>query len=287
MPIPESELEIWSHQGAITTSRQTHESIRTALSGYSFPSGVSYEVYLQGSYKNTTNIRSDSDVDVVVELNSTFYNNLTEDQRRLLGFTDARYAWVDFRNEVLAALQGYYVASSVRPGSKAIKVDTPYLSADVVVCAQYRNYSSLAADDFVQGMTLYSSGDSRWVVNYPRIHYENGVSKQDQTQGWFKPAVRMFKNLRNVLIDMGSLGDSDAPSYFVECLVYNALNDSFGASYQDTFVNVFNYLNSADLGRFVSQNGQLPLFGDADEQWSQHGAGWFLAAIREFWSNWR
>jgi hypothetical protein len=287
MPIPESQLEVWSHQGAVTTARQTHESIRTALSRYQFSQGVSYEVYLQGSYKNTTNIRSDSDVDVVVELDSTFYHNLTEDQLRLLGFSDARYGWADFKNEVLTAVQRYYGANRVRPGSKAIKVDTPYLPADVVVCAQHRNYLSLTADDFVQAITMYSSEDSCWIVNYPRIHYDNGVTKQQQTQGWFKPTIRLFKNIRNALIDRRRLSDPDAPSYFVECFLYNAPSRNFGLSYQDTVISVFNYLNSADLGQFASQNEQLALFGEANEQWSQQAARLFLAAIREMWDNWR
>ena len=78
MPIPESQLETWSHQGAVTTAKQTHESIRKALNPHTWPTGVKYEVYLQGSYKNTTNIRGDSDVDVVAQLNSTFQHDLSE-----------------------------------------------------------------------------------------------------------------------------------------------------------------------------------------------------------------
>lgn len=56
MGIPESQLETWSHQGAVTTARATHESVRNALESYeSWPRDVEYEVYLQGSYKNDTN----------------------------------------------------------------------------------------------------------------------------------------------------------------------------------------------------------------------------------------
>jgi tRNA nucleotidyltransferase (CCA-adding enzyme) len=77
MPIPESQLEIWSHQGAVTASKTTHESIRIALSANTSPirqrvAAGGVEIYLQGSYKNDTNIRGDSDVDVVVELTATY-----------------------------------------------------------------------------------------------------------------------------------------------------------------------------------------------------------------------
>ena len=84
MGIPESQLETWSHQGAITTANATHESIRNALNSYEFPDGVDFEVYLQGSYKNDTNIRGDMDVDLAVQINSTFYSNLSEEQKRNL-----------------------------------------------------------------------------------------------------------------------------------------------------------------------------------------------------------
>ena len=286
MPIPESQLETWSHQGAITTARQTHESIRSALADHSFPSGVDYEIYLQGSYKNSTNIRGDSDVDVVVQVNSTFYNNLTEDQKRSLNLTDARYNLGDFRRDVLSALQNYYGARDVSFGNKAIKVETAYLPADVVVCAQYRNYHSLATFNYTEGMTFYSYDDSRWTINYPKLHYDNGVSKQAQTQNWFKPTVRLFKNVRSAITDGGRLRLENAPSYFIECLLYNVPNTVFGNSYQDTLVTAFNYLNSADLDQCSSQNGQLRLFGASSEQWSQPNADSFLFAIRDLWNNW-
>jgi tRNA nucleotidyltransferase (CCA-adding enzyme) len=78
MGIPESQLQTWSHQGAVTTAKTTHESIRNALAANTSPiRDKSYEVYLQGSYKNTTNIRGDSDVDVVAQLNSTFQDDLS------------------------------------------------------------------------------------------------------------------------------------------------------------------------------------------------------------------
>lgn len=73
MTISEAQLEVWANQGAVVLSKQTHESIRLALAAdSSLIKGKDYEIYLQGSYRNTTNIRGDSDVDIVVELKSTF-----------------------------------------------------------------------------------------------------------------------------------------------------------------------------------------------------------------------
>lgn len=63
MSISETQLTSWSNQGAITNSINMHTYIRNALAAHTWPAGMKYEVYLQGSYPNPTNIRGDSDVD--------------------------------------------------------------------------------------------------------------------------------------------------------------------------------------------------------------------------------
>ena len=68
MPIPESTLSGWSHHRSAKASKQAHVSIRKALIAHNRPSEVGYEVFLKDSYKNGTNLRRDSDVDVVVRL---------------------------------------------------------------------------------------------------------------------------------------------------------------------------------------------------------------------------
>jgi tRNA nucleotidyltransferase (CCA-adding enzyme) len=154
MPIPESQLETWSRRGAVTTAQQTHESVRNALKDYDWPSDVQYEVYLQGSYKNGTNIRGDSDVDIVVQLNSLFRCNRLEDREINSKLIEVSNAW---RGAVLKVLQKRYGESEVSEGKKALKVKTPYLPADVVVCLQYRKYPDRhrSEDDFVEGMTFW------------------------------------------------------------------------------------------------------------------------------------
>ena len=70
MPIPESTLSKWSHHQAGTAFKQTHVPIREALGAYKGLSQFKYEVFLQGSYKNDTNLGGDSDVEVVIRLAS-------------------------------------------------------------------------------------------------------------------------------------------------------------------------------------------------------------------------
>ena len=298
MAIPESQLETWSRQGAVETAEKTHESIRCALRQYTdWPKGINYAVYLQGSYKNDTNIRGDSDVDVVVQLNSTFQSDtssLSEAEQYLYksSFRDATYGWHDFRSDVLQALRDYYDYQKVNEGKKSLKVKTPYLPADVVVCIQYRKYRrfrSIYDQEYIEGMTFYVPSEGRWVVNYPKLHYKNGVAKNGQSgaNGWYKPTVRLFKNARTYLIDRNVISDDLAPSYFLECLLYNVPNDKFGKTFRDTFWNIVNWLLKVDLSKFVCQNEQLPLFGGLPEQWSVSRAKDFLRSMLDLWKNWR
>lgn len=290
MPIPESQLERWSHQGAVTTAKQTHESIRNAVQNHDWSDGVQYEVYLQGSYKNDTNIRGDSDVDVVVQLNSSFRSNLSEDQKRRFGFTNATYGWHEFRTDVLTVLRNYYGWHKVQDGRKSLKVQTPYLPADVVVCIQYRKYPSYPqnVNDYVEGMSFHVPSEGRWVINYPKRHYDNGVTKnaQSQTNGWYKPTVRMFKNARTYLVDRGTIPSDLAPSYFLECLLYNVPHGKYGTTFQDTFCNIVNWLSKVSFRDFVCQNEQLALFGHAPEQWSEESARRLITAFVDLWNSW-
>src|SRR5690606_37421807 len=110
-----------------------------------WPMEVNYNAYLQGSYRNHTNTRGNSDVDVVVELDSSYYgntSNLSESDLQSYNkeFSSATYDWSAFRNDVFAALSAHYGKGRVEFGTKTLKVTTSYLEADVVVCLQHRWY---------------------------------------------------------------------------------------------------------------------------------------------------
>jgi len=299
MAIPEAQLQTWSNQGAVATAKATHESVRNALSQATALSGRSFDVFLQGSYKNDTNIRGDSDVDIVVRLNSTFHYDLSlldaaQQARWAEAYsTRATYVWEHFRGDVLAALVAYYGAGSVNPGRNAVTIAAGggRLSADVVVATQYYLYTSfwgVNQQQSADGIAFYSQPDNRLVINYPLPHYDNGVAKNSvaRTNGWYKPSVRMIKNARTRLVEDGDLDEADAPSYFVECLIYNVPDSMFGTAYANTYYNVVKWLRGQNVSGFVCQNGVLGLFGPAREQWSPASASTFLQALASQWDNW-
>jgi hypothetical protein len=109
MAITNQQFETWAKQGAIATSKATGESIKRAINSYGgFPDGVTYEVYLQGSYKNNTNSCSESDVDVVVQKTSAFYSNLDQTNEDLLALADDIWLSIDHNdNEALKKGVGF------------------------------------------------------------------------------------------------------------------------------------------------------------------------------------
>lgn len=302
MTIPESQLETWSHPGASTTAKTTYESIQNALYANDSPlNGKDFESYLQGSYKNTTNIRGDSDVDVVVQLNSTWGRDLSllaENERRLYEVTypNATYLFSHFYRDVRAALENYYGPAAVSDGrkGKSMKVarGSGRLPSDVVPCLHYRRYLRFRGEHdqlYVDGIKFYTRPDDREVINYPKPHYDNGVEKnsKDRTAGWYKPIVRLFKNARSRLIDDQIIGRELAPSHFLECLLYNVPDQHFGVSYQESYCNILNWLQCAPLQSFICQNEQAPLFGPSPEQWSNDSALQLIDALIHLWNNWR
>jgi len=287
MAIPEQQLETWSHQGATTTANATYESVKIALTLYEWPSYVNYEVYLQGSYKNYTNIRGDSDVDIIIQLNSTFYHNLSTLQMMLLNIRTASYGWNEFRADVLRRIIHYYGSNMVTEGNKSIKVnrDSGRLAADIVVSAKYIRYDNLTQS--AEGLTFWTLNEGRQIINYPKIHYTNGVLKNNifNTNGNFKPTVRIFKNARTYLINQNEIFPTLAPSYFLECLIYNIPNSMFESNFQSRYSGIIDWLSVANLIYFVCQNGQMLLFGKTPEQWTITDAQTLIQKFAELWRN--
>jgi hypothetical protein len=277
MTISESQLKNWANQGGTTAAEDTHKSIRYALRQYNWPNGVEYEDYLQGSYRNFTNIYVNSDVDLVVELVSTFYHNpIDEASIKAIGFSAATYEWGRFRQDVINALIAYYGSQYIdTSGGKSVKVlpNNGRLKGDVVVAAKYKYYDG--ARLVAEGITFWNTKNGQQIVNYPKRHFDNGSAKNANTSQWYKPAIRMFKNAREQIYKNKSWLAGKFPSYFVECLLYNVPNSKFGVSYQDIYCNLVNWLEAeldSNPSSFVCQNEMFYLFGSDSVQWNGEDA---------------
>jgi hypothetical protein len=291
MGIPESQLTTWSNQGATTSSASTYASIKAALAAHKWPKDWTHVPYLQGSYANTTNIRGNSDVDVVAEMTSMFFSDLTEEQKqqRNLGRTGVTYD--DFRREIVAALTSYYGSANIDatgPNAITVKGDGSRLKADVLAAVRYQEYRH--GYHPVYGIKFWNQQTNQEKINFPKLHIDNGEAKnQNGTNQRYKPSVRMIKNARERVIGSDDNLRKKYPSYFVECLIYNVPDNQFTTSRQDTFVNILNFLHKAlrdDRGqKFVTQSKQRYLFGNDSTQWSIANATAFVDDLVKLWNN--
>lgn len=230
-------------------------AIRTAVSNSAELQAKNILVFTQGSFRNRVNVRQESDVDVGVMLYDYFLDQYPEGKTRAdFGNYDVtNYPFSQFKNELEAALVNHFGRATVTRGNKAfdIKATASQVEADVVPLFEFRQYWD--SDRYRAGVALLPDDNSRRIENYPErlvdywpqtpLHYENGVSKNDQTSRRFKGMVRILKKLRVELEDAGKAVAAEVPGYLIECLVWNAPNWCFEQpSWEDRVQSVLRFL---------------------------------------------
>jgi hypothetical protein len=221
----EAQLEGWT--GPSSDSEQdrqerTERMIKDAIDAHDAFDGYSFSVYVKGSYANQTNVRADSDVDVVVHCHEVEYWGAESatahpDGPSYSGIWTPR----NLRDEIVAALGAKFSNQVDTSGSTAIVVrsSSARVDADVVPSFSYRYYFNSGSTRV--GTRTFRKNNS-WLENYPAQHLAKGKSKDVATNTYFKQAVRILKRVENLMVANGV--HREVPSYFVECLVYNCPN---------------------------------------------------------------
>jgi hypothetical protein len=293
MPISESQLETWSHLGSVQQSKNTYQTVRAALDDSKATyAAKDYDIFLQGSYGNDTNIRGDSDVDTVIRLDSIMNSDVSDlpaDQQALYhkAHSKATYTFSEFRTGVVNRLTDAFGAADVTPGNKAIKIraNGSRRSGDVVACYQHRRYVRYFGEDdqeFVEGV-IFPTTSSGVVINYPKLHSDNLTAKHQASGQWLKPMVRIVKNMRSKLVEDRKIASDTAPSYYIEGMLWNVPKDKFGGSYEGTFINCINWLWATDRSKLLCAHEQHPLLGTSNVQWSPEKCESFLVAVINLW----
>ncbi len=187
-------------------------------------------VFTQGSYRNNTNVRADSDVDVGILCFDTFFHDFPEGyNRENFGINPATYHYEQFKNEVGEALTSYFGPGAVSRGNKAFDVhETSYhVEADVVPFFEHRRYSTNG--QYLSGVELRPDNGGQ-VINWPEQHYENEVAKNKATSRAFKSLVRIIKSLCNEMSEQNIQEAKNVCGFLIECLVWNVPNDGFSHS---------------------------------------------------------
>jgi hypothetical protein len=199
---------------------RTERMIRAAIQAHPAFEECTLKVYAKGSYANNTNVKSDSDVDIVVQCNDVTYWQEASPGARPATFTPYTGIWTPdkLRTELTAALRAKFPDHVDASGSTAIRIDsnTARVEADVVPAFAYKHY--FAASPPREGSRVFKK-DGTFLTNYPEQQLVNGRAKNNATGGRYKKAVRIIKRVENAMVD--SNYHREVPSFFMECLVYN------------------------------------------------------------------
>lgn len=234
---------------------KTEEEIRQALVDYTPLPNAVMRVFAQGSYKNKTNVRLKSDVDIAVELQegeimptptpsiaTTDRIGSAKDLTKTeLGLVDqGSYDTKAFKDHVEAAMVAAFGRDQVERRSRAIRIHpgSTTLPADVVPCVPHRRYDSKL--DVHRGIRIFPDNGFA-IVNYPQQHYERGVAKNTETSRRYKRMVRAFKRMSHHL--SSDPAEPVIPGFTIECMLYNVPNTLFSSEgYADRFEAIAEYV---------------------------------------------
>jgi hypothetical protein len=282
----ESTFRSWG-QAPSQTEREkcgnAETAIRKAIAASSPLAARSINVFTQGSYANRTNVRLESDVDICVLCSDVFYYDLpTGVIREAYGITPGSYEYAQFKNEVGAALSGYFGYSAVTRGEKAFDVhENSYrVDADVVPVFEYRRYTSASA--YHEG-TKFLPDNGGGIINWPTQNHDNGVGKSKRTGEGFKALVRIMKRLRNEMSAAGLGAAKTIPSFLIECLVWNVPDEGFGhLTYKEdmryVIAHLWNNTRTVDSCAEWGEINELKYLFRGGQPWTRAETNTFLQA---------
>jgi len=228
----EDKFKTWAQSPSQTETERAanaEQMVRNAIKASSKLNARTIKVFPQGSYRNRTNIRRESDVDIGVLCDDVYFPDYPSGVTATsLGHKDGTYTYVQFKNEVGEALTSYFGAAAVTRGNKAfdIKETSHHVEADVAPFFEHRRYTQNGK--YLSGVELRpDNGTPSKVINWPEQHYQNGNAKNDRTKRSYRALVRILKSLRGEMEDKNVAAAKPITSFLCECLVWNVPDPDF------------------------------------------------------------
>ena len=259
----------------------TETAIRNAIKASTKLDHRDIRIFTQGSYRNNTNVKTDSDVDIGILCYDTFFHDFPERYtRESFGITPATYHYAQFKNEVGEVLVSYFGASAVSRGNKAFDVhETSYhVEADVAPFFEHRRYSTDGT--YLSGVELHPDNGGR-VINWPEQHYQNGVEKNKATNRAYKSIVRILKSLCNEMSEQNVQQAKEVFGFLIECLVWNVPNSSFShsewtADVRASLAHVFNNTKEEEKCNEWGEVSELKYLFRGGQKWTRQQAFSFI-----------
>ena len=296
MNISEASFLSWSKGPGQTEADKCSNAeklVRKAIKASEQLSAPDVSVFAQGSYSARTNVRQNSDVDICVRYNSTFFTYYPDGMsRETVGNIPGTMPFADFKSMVQKALEDYFGMTGVTRGNKAFDVhaNTYRIDADVVPTFEYRRYTGKrnagGSYHYLSGVAFNPDSGNR-IINWPEQTYSNGVERNTATGRRYKRSIRVLKRLRDRMQDDGIAIAKKTPSFLIECLVWNANVDAFS---KDTYTAIIRHLladlwnrtrTDDDCSEWGEVNGLKYLFHLA-QPWTRQEANEFLQAAWDY-----
>ena len=280
---PASENEEQKISNAITM-------IKDAVKAHAILKTKEIEFVMQGSYCNNTNVKLDSDIDVCVMLKDSFYSEYREGAtKENYGFTDGTNNYDDYRGYIIEAMQNKFGKENVKPRSKAIYIEsnTYRVHADVVAAFQFRNYTQETKNnsyDFIEGIKFFTT-ESKEIINYPKVHVKNGIYKNDNTLRRFKRTVRLYKRIRNKMIEDGLPVSENIRSFLLESLLWNIPNsifnneDTWNDTLRNTIISLFNSTKTEEGCKTWGEVSEHFYLFHSGRKWNREDTNGFLVQM--------
>lgn len=270
MPTIEQQLHTWANPVRLQKDVDTYDYVEGLFQGCQFNGSRDFEIYLQGSVANCTNIRADGDIDIVFQHSGIFYYSYNYGDYN----SPSSYNSTQLRDGIKSVLKGYNI--KYQDKDKCIKLNLKgegWQDVDLIPCFLYKFH--LNRFNYLEGIRMETLNGNA-IINYPKLHQTNGERKNDRAPD-YKSIVRIFKNIKKRLVEEGWCEEKLAPSYFIECLLYNVPDEAFNENtYTSELNNCFSCLRGRSLGHYKCQNEIDDLFGNESTQWDESSCQVFL-----------
>jgi hypothetical protein len=242
-------------------------------------------IFCHGSYQNNTNVRGDSDVDLAIVCYDSFFHDYPEGTTaETFGNEPATYHYDAFKNEVEEALVSYFGQRSVKRGNKAfdIKENSYHVDADAAAFFEHRRYYKNGTYES-GGELRTDSGTPFRVINWPKQHYDNGVTKNTATGKRYKSVVRIVKFLCNEMAEESIPQAKNIMGFLIECLVWNVPNKYFGhytltADVRESLAHLFNNTIKDETCSEWGEVCELKYLFRGSQEWTREQAFNFIDA---------
>jgi len=299
----EEKFQRWSNPPSETEARKlanAQSMVNDAIRDYEPLRSHEISIIPQGSYRNNTNVRQESDVDICVCSVDTFYSDFqfADYSKSEAGLRDVSYSSAQLKNDVQAALERKFGKLGVSRRNKAFDIheNTYRVDADVVAAFAYRRYLKrtynpllgMNVTDFINPPgTKFFCDDGTPIINWPEQQYANEVQKNVRTGRRFKSIVRVVKSLKYEMAEAAIAGDESISPFLIECMAYNTPDNIYG---DESFVdNVRDWTiwcygatkSDADSLNLLESNELKYLFRPG-QPWTRQQANDFTLAVWNF-----